>query len=242
MALYSRSDGGVLDFAIQFSAEITANAVPLGFSTAQASSLATLVTDYHAAYDLAKAATTRTRGAIEAKDLSKKLLMQTLKQYVGFVRSNMSVTNAQLADLGLPPRASRTPEPVPDESPVMTVLGVDGWTVKTRIKSSNPARRGRPPLTSGTTVVSYVGPTPPADVSGWKFEGNTGKRVVGINFDSSLPPGTKVWLSAFFFNGSKQSGPACTPVSTLLQGGGLVIGAADADHDNAVDAPLAMAA
>ncbi len=48
----------------------------------------------------------------------------------------------------------------------------------------------------------------------------------------SLPAGTKVFLSAFWFNNRKESGPACTPVSTLLQGGGLQVNASASDSSS----------
>ncbi len=32
-------------------------------------------------------------------------------------------------------------------------------------------------------------------------------------------PGSKIWLTAFFFNPRAMSGPAATPVSTYLPGG-----------------------
>jgi hypothetical protein len=34
-----------------------------------------------------------------------------------------------------------------------------------------------------------------------------------------------VWLTAFWFNGRKQSGPACAPVGTNLPGGSVALGA-----------------
>jgi hypothetical protein len=34
-------------------------------------------------------------------------------------------------------------------------------------------------------------------------------------------PGAKVWFTAFWFNGRKQSGLACAPVGTNIQFGGL---------------------
>jgi hypothetical protein len=63
-----------------------------------------------------------------------------------------------------------------------------------------------------------VGATAAADISAWKFEGNTGRTNVEVVFPSTVAAGAVVWLTAFWFNGRKQSGPACAPVSTNVQG------------------------
>ena len=75
-------------------------------------------------------------------------------------------------------------------------------------------------------MFSYVGPVAPTDVNGWKYEGSTGRVTkIDVSFDSSLPAGTKVWICAFWFNGRKQSGPVCAPVSTNLPGGSVSMAA-----------------
>jgi hypothetical protein len=48
---------------------------------------------------------------------------------------------------------------------------------------------------------------------------------VELAFLSGNPPGTRVWLTAFWFNGRKQSGPMCAPVGTNLPGGSVSMAA-----------------
>jgi hypothetical protein len=91
--------------------------------------------------------------------------------------------------------------------------------------STSGAKRGKPPGVSGASVFSFVGAVAPSDMGSWKFEGSTGKTKVDVSFDNSNAPGTKVWLTAFWFNGRKQSGPACAPVATNLQGGSVSMAA-----------------
>jgi len=72
----------------------------------------------------------------------------------------------------------------------------------------------------GASIFSFVGPTPPTEISDWKFEGSAGRVTkIDVTFPSTLAAGTKVWLCAFWFNGSKQSGAACDPICTNLPGG-----------------------
>ena len=50
--------------------------------------------------------------------------------------------------------------------------------------------------------------------------------MVNVEFDSGVPNGSTVYLTAFYFNGRKQGGPACPPVAVFLPGGGVVSEAA----------------
>jgi hypothetical protein len=65
----------------------------------------------------------------------------------------------------------------------------------------------------------------PSDIGSWHFEGNTGRTKLDIAFPNTLSAGTKVWFAAFWFNGSKQSGPLCAPVGTNLPGGSVSLAA-----------------
>jgi hypothetical protein len=47
-----------------------------------------------------------------------------------------------------------------------------------------------------------------------------------VVFDSSLAPGTTVFLTAFWFNPRLLSGPACTPISTSFGAAGVTTSAA----------------
>ena len=77
----------------------------------------------------------------------------------------------------------------------------------------------------GASLFSFVGTAAPSDIGQWKFEGNTGRTRRVVEFDNTVAAGARVWLTAFWFNGRKQSGPAATPVSTNVQGGGVSLAA-----------------
>jgi hypothetical protein len=67
--------------------------------------------------------------------------------------------------------------------------------------------------------MSYAGDAPPTALSDWSYEGSTGRTIVDVIIPSSVAPGTKVWLSAFWFNSRNQSGPASSPIETYTLGG-----------------------
>src|SRR5436305_1592929 len=71
-------------------------------------------------------------------------------------------------------------------------------------------------------VVHTAYPAAPADISLWKFEGNVGQvKKIDVIFSNTLAGGSKVWLTAFWFNGRKQSGPLSNPFGVALPGGSV---------------------
>jgi hypothetical protein len=62
----------------------------------------------------------------------------------------------------------------------------------------------------------------PTEQGDWKFEGNVTRTSMDIVFPPATAPGAKVWFTAFWFNPRLQAGPAATPVSTNIPGGGAM--------------------
>lgn len=66
--------------------------------------------------------------------------------------------------------------------------------------------------------MSYVGETPPADVSRWTFQRAITRTRLRIHLPASVPPGATVWLCGRWKNYREQPGPASTPVQTFVAG------------------------
>ena len=118
-----------------------------------------------------------------------------------------------------------TPVPVPATKPKIEVLNVDGRVITLRLSDVlKPLSKAKPAGTAGASLFSFVGEVPPADVQAWTFEGNVTKpSEIPLTVDQSLTPGTKVWLTAFWYSRRAVSGPAANPVSTQIQFGGLIV-------------------
>ncbi len=224
---YRKKDSELVAGSADFSAMITAAPTDYGLVAAQAPAYASLNTADAAAYAAAVEPSTRGRVTVEAKNQARKNLVAMARQYADYIIANATVTNAQLIALGLDPRTERTPGPVPGWPPRIEVLSVNGRNVDIRLWDSQVARRGKPPGVFGAAIFSYVGATAPANIADWKFESNVGRTRMTVVFDNSIPAGATVWLTAFWFNAAKASGPACTPVSVTFGG----VGASLADDD-----------
>ena len=178
---------------------------------------------------LAAATDPKTRGhaTVFAKSEAKKLLAAYLRRVVRNIQGCIKVSDQQRTDLGLPVRkAVQTPVPPPTAKPRATAAAGPGRTLQVTVQDPDDGRRSRPDGAAGTTILSYVGEVPPADVSGWTFEQNVSGREATLYFNASLPPGTLVWVTAFYYNARGQSGPAATPACDHLGGAGVVMGGA----------------
>jgi len=222
MAGFSQTDAGLLLAANAFSSQATATPTAFGFSTSQATSLASKVDVYSLALNVSTNESTRTKGTVAAKNSARQILRAELQMLAAVARAHPGITDQQLEDLGLSPR-DRHPSPVPPPglAPLMTLISVTGRQARYKlVDASAPTSRRRPINARGATIMSYVGTTPPPEGdAGWKLEGQTGKTTFVIQFPNDVAPGTTCWATAVWYNGRGQFSPACPPVQTYLQVG-----------------------
>ncbi|XAL98305.1 hypothetical protein OT109_11915 [Phycisphaeraceae bacterium D3-23] len=203
-----------------FQSTIVSAASDYGLTDTQAGDYTTTQSAFVSAHQVANDPMTRSPGNIEAKNTAKDALITMTRELVDICQASPVMDNDKRKALGVTIRDNTpTPVPVPKTSPNIDILSVVGWTVELRLHNEDSTKRARPDGVKGATVFSYVGETPPTSVDDWKFEGNISKTETKVHFPSTLAAGTKVWVTAFWFNTTSQSGPAAAPVSTNLQGG-----------------------
>lgn len=204
-----------------FGLKITAAPTAYGLVAAQATAFAALNTAWHAAYLVTLDNATRTPMAIQAKNDAKDALIDGadgIRQLVRIIQAFPALTNPQRVELGITvPDADPTPVPPPSEPPVLAVLSTLGRTVKLQLRDmADSEKRGRPAGVAGATILLFVGEEAPIDPMEWVFCLNTTKTEVDIDFQPTIVPGSKVWMTAFWKNRREQSGPAAVPVSTRI--------------------------
>lgn len=215
----------LVTWSTNFAQLITAGPTTYGLTDLQADAYNEARTSFATAYQTANDPTTRSPANIEAKDTARDALLALTRQLVKVVQAWPDMTDERRVALGITvPDLERTPVPAPDTWPQLDITSVVGWTVNVRLHDGDSTGRRRPAGVKGANVFSYVGETPPTEVGAWKFEGGTTRSETAVEFPHTLPPGTKVWLTAFWFNPTMQSGPACPPVSTQINYGGLARG------------------
>jgi len=215
-------DAALLAWSQNFSTKISATPENFGLSSAQATSYQTLHDGFADALALCDPAV-RNKTSCMAKNTAKLALKDGARSLAKIVEGTDTVTDAQKIELGLNVRAMPSPIPAPTSAPDIDIVSVLGRTVKLRLHNSgDPSpKRGRPDGVAGATIFSYVGDAPPEDVNDWKFEGNTTRTVIDVEFPVGAAAGAKVYFTAFWYSARALSGPLCDPVSTVLQYGGV---------------------
>lgn len=210
----------LVTWSANFATRIVATPTEYGLTAPQATQMVNLQEDFAAAYNNATNPSTRTRGAIAAKRVVKKTMVAYVRELARIIQATPTVTDQQKVNAGLPVHSTEpTPVPVPDESPVLEIVSTMGRTIKINLRTVGSDRRGKPDGVAGASVFSFVGDDAPSDIAAWKFEGSTTRTNVDVEFAPIVPAGSKVWLTAFWFNPRTQSGPACDPISTYIAGG-----------------------
>ena len=218
-----RTEPELLGWGNRFSARIQQVPDDLGITTAMAIQHAALNASWAEAYETANNRLTRSPVNIELKNAAKNAMVASARELVRMIQAYPPVTDAVRLELGITVRdADPQPSPPVTSSPLVDVLGTTGWTMVVRLGDrANPTSRGRPAMTSGASVLTFVGETAPADLAQWCFMGNFRKTQVAVEFPTTVAPGAKVWVTAFWYNKRSEGGPAAAPQSTNLPGGGV---------------------
>lgn len=226
MAIPTR-DVLLVQWAANADAKLTASPGTWGYTPAQAVSFNGVAQAYIDAYNAmmqAREDGTRSESLTAVRDTAKLEFLNVARPLYAAVQASKTISDADKILLGVHVRDTEpTPEPVPAFAPLASIVAVDGNTVTLRLRDAqSPDSKRRPIATLGASVFSFVGAEAPSDPAAYKFEGITGKTRVDVTFPPTVTPGTTVWLTAFWFNGSKQTGPACNPISAVLNYGGSI--------------------
>lgn len=224
MSYLPLTDSGLLNWSRNFQAELSLLADPttIGLTAANVTDYAAAQADYETKYSAANAPKSRGGAAVLAKNESKDALVALSRSFAMTITNFQGVTDEQRYDFGLTVRDSDpSPVPVPSLSPEIDLKPPVVRSVEVRLHNeASLERRGKPTGVRGALVFSYVGATPPAaaDTHLWKFELNTTRTTLELEFPSTVAPGATVWVTACWYNPRGESGPATPPVYTILPG------------------------
>jgi hypothetical protein len=222
---FPRKDSLLVPYSTNWDTRITATPTVFALTAAQALAYKAAHDPYVAAAATmaeAAAAGSRSKSLTTTRDQARANLLHYGRQLYAIVQASASVSDANKDLLGVTPKPTTQGSiPPPSATPTIDILERFGSTVRIRVRNEAAVGRAKPAGVQGISVFSHVGPTPPADLSAWVFQGNISKPAMDVQFAATLPPGTVVWLTAFFYNPRGQSGTGCTPVSAILAGGGM---------------------
>jgi hypothetical protein len=211
-------------WSLNWSTLITAQPTSVGLSAAQATAYAALHATWSAAYALVITPAGNSKANVAAKNLAKENLLNGpggAWELVDIVQAFPGTTDAMRVELGLRiPDVSPTAIGVPQQPPLLSILSTSGRTMTIRLRDKdNPDRRGKPKGVQGATVLYYVGENAPADPALWLFLLNDSRTKFPGDIPPVVPAGSKVWVTAFWFNNRKQSSPVASAESVRVDDG-----------------------
>jgi hypothetical protein len=215
-----RKDAALLSWAQNFIAVVQPVVATYGLEAADLTAFSTLTDAYQAALAACEPVN-RSKTSVIGKNQARTNLRVAAKNLSDRVQGTPTVSNEMKSAAGLNVKAAPVDVPVPGFAPSVKTKSVVGRLVTLAISDAQVDKRRKPPGCKGASWFSFAGPTPPDNVSEWKWEGTSNKRIVQVLFDESVAPGTKVWVTAVWLNTKNQPGPACDPVGTYTQFGGM---------------------
>jgi hypothetical protein len=218
------TEAGLLAWSSNFSNKLTATPVAIGITAPMAAAYAALHATFSAAYVLAIDPDTNSRTAIQAKNTAKENLVSSpggARELIAIIQAFPGTTDEMRTELGLKIRdVHPTPVPVPRNPPTLTIVSTLGRTVKVRLRDlEDPDRRALPDGVDGASVLSFVGDEAPDDPMEWSLMMNVSRTTFDVEFPVTVAAGSKVWLTAFWFNQRKEAGPGAAYQSTVIAGG-----------------------
>lgn len=210
-----RKDADLLAWSDNFDTKITATPVVFGLTAAQATAYTVLHDDFRAKYALANNENTNSKTNIGNKNTAKQELLYGTGgawELVNIVQAFPGTTDDMRRELQLRiPDNEMTPAPIPGTAPDLSIIASMGRVVRIRLRDQDsPDRRGKPEKTQGATILFHVGEDAPAEGATWVFLMNTSKTLLEVEIPGSVAAGSKVWITAFWFNAKKQTSPAAT--------------------------------
>jgi hypothetical protein len=219
----------LVTWANNFQSKIQAAPTRYNLTPAQATAFTTLHTAWNLAYQTAKDPDTNSRSNTAAKDTAKDAMVNGpggIRELARVVQSLLSMPAEYLRELGLTVRDnSPTPIPVPIVSPEMDFVPTATRLIRVRLHNEKTLNRRKPAGVKGAAVFYHIGATPPAEWKDWTFCENTTRQTIEVDLGAEVASGTTVWFTACWFNPRMENGPAATPMSTVVQWGGLSMAA-----------------
>jgi hypothetical protein len=216
-----RKENDLLNWSSEFSTKITATPLTFGLTAAQATAYAALHATFATKFALAVSATGNSKANVAAKNQAMENLLYGpggAWELVNIIQAFPGTTDAMRSELAIRvPDDEPTPIPPPDQPPLLWIESTSGRTMKIRLRDKkNSDRRGKPDGVQGATVLYFVGENTPADPSQWMFLLNESRTQFFADIPPVVPVGSRVWITAFWFNNRKQSGPIAIAASTRV--------------------------
>ena len=216
---YPRREADIVKWSSNFSSRIIADPQRFALTPGQAAAYAERAAAFATAYRAANTRKADTNATV-TKEFARVILEAETRKLANIIRPSKVVSVDDKLKLGLRLLTGRKHRiERPSVPPGLEILSVDGRTVMVQLVDREHAKHARAVGADGAVVMSFVGAEPPTDPADWRFERNTTTARFELTFRGEIPPGATVWLTAYWYNPRRETGPSCEPVSTNIRTG-----------------------
>jgi hypothetical protein len=212
-----RRGAELLTWSKNFDQKISLDAEAYALSLEQAEQYSILHSAFAEAFRKANENSTRSPSSIQAKHDAESVLRKFARVLVGITRAAPQVSDEQISKLNLR-RRKRKPSsiPRPQRAPRILAGNPVGTTIPLRLRDPDaPSSRGMPRDVQAATIFTFVGEFPPASRDDWSLGKGMSRANFDLQFPATLAPGTKVWITAQYYN-NRGAGPFAEPVYAYL--------------------------
>jgi hypothetical protein len=205
-------------FCQNFSTKITATPASYGLIAGDATSFATLKTDFTTKLAAATNPSTRTKVTVASKDTSRAALNAALRSLAKRVQAYTSITSALLTDLGLTVRDTvSSPIAAPSTKPILSLAILASLAHNLRFADeTTPTSRARPFGVVGLQVFyAYETGADTSSSEAMHFEGVASKINYPITYPAAAA-GKTATVRARWFNRRGEVGPLSDPVTLTV--------------------------
>jgi len=204
-------------WAESFAASISATPLVFSLTAAQATAFAALQNSFATSLATATNPLTNSKANIEYKKTAKDAMLNGAggaRQLVNIIQYAPNTTDDMRAQLNLRIfDGSPTPVPVPTEQPNIEVVKILPFGAQIRLHGNQVT--GKPAYVKGASVFTHVGPTQPTSMEQWTFQENITKNTMDVAVPTTTPPGSTMWITAFWFNNRMDSSPPTQPAISV---------------------------
>jgi hypothetical protein len=191
-----------------------------GLHESDAIEYAELTAEFAAAYRVSQGGLTRTTVSVIQKNVCRARLVERSRELNRRIQSNPNVTDADRAALALTiPKATAPAIGRPDHVPLLYVDKVTVRTVRIRLRNELSTSRGKPESCAGASIYWCAGEERPTSTAEWTYLCGVTRTIANVTLPSSLAAGTRVWLSAAWYNAKAEQGNGSMAVSIRVQDG-----------------------
>jgi hypothetical protein len=220
MLSYLPSAEAVLaEWALNFATKLTAAPATYGVTAPQALVMQTAYDEFKTAYAAAINPATRTRSAIEAKNIKKAAMIGEVRPLAMQIKLNDSVANADKIELGLTLSAGTlTPVQAPSTPPIIMIISATPRQQSLRVvDSATPQSRAKPRGATGLQLFGKAATGGPVSADDCKFVGFITRQPFVVNWQAA-----DVGKTAFYYgrwqNAKGEVGPWSLVASFTIAG------------------------